>query len=167
MRVMLSAAAARPPSVFHRDPLRYNVLMDEARSVQRSFRLSASTADLLDREAEAANESRNALTDRLLAEALRQEHHPLIRFQRGAAGRRQPMLAGTRLYVHQVIATLREHEGFVADTAEYFGLAPRFVQAALEYYADFRQEVDADAAAAERAAEAERDRWERQQRALT
>lgn len=140
--------------------------MDEARSVQRSFRLSAATAELLDREAEAANESRNALTDRLLAEALRQEHHPLIRFQHGAVGGRRPMLAGTRLYVHQVIATLREHAGSVADTAEYLGLAPRFVQAALEYYADFRDEVDADAVAAEQAAEAERDRWERQQQAL-
>jgi uncharacterized protein (DUF433 family) len=140
--------------------------MDDTRSVQRSFRLSASTAELLDQEAETSNESRNALTDRLLSEALRQEHHPLIRFHHGAAGRRQPMLAGTRLYVHQVIATLREHSGSVPDTAEYLGLAPRFVQAALEYYADFRDEVDADAAAAERAAEAERDRWERQQQAL-
>jgi uncharacterized protein (DUF433 family) len=76
------------------------------------------------------------------------------------------MLAGTRLYVHQVIATLREHEGSVPGTAEYFDLAPRFVQAALEYYADFRHEVEADASAAQRAAEAERDRWERQQQAL-
>jgi uncharacterized protein (DUF433 family) len=140
--------------------------MSEPRSVQRSFRLSASTAELLDREAEANNESRNALADRLLAEALREEHHPLIRFYQGAAGRRQPMLAGTRLYVHQVIATLREHTGSVADTSEYLGLPPRFVQAALEYYADFRDEVDADALAAEQTAEAERDRWERQQRAL-
>lgn len=140
--------------------------MDGGRSVQRSFRLSASTAELLDRAAEAGSESRNALADRLLAEALREEHHPLVRFQQGASGRRQPMLAGTRLYVHQVIATLREHEGSVPDTAGYFGLPPRFVQAALEYYADFRDEVDADAAAADRAADAERDRWERQQQAL-
>jgi uncharacterized protein (DUF433 family) len=142
------------------------VVVDEGQSVQRSFRLSASTAELLDREAEASNESRNALADRLLAEALREQHHPLVRFHQGAAGRRQPMLAGTRLYVHQVIATLREQGGSVADAAEYLGLAPRFVQAALEYYADFRDEVDADALAAERAADAERDRWERQQRAL-
>jgi uncharacterized protein (DUF433 family) len=136
------------------------------RSVQRSFRLSATTAELLDREAVATSQSRNALADRLLAEALREEHHPLIRFHQGAAGRRQPMLAGTRLYVHQVIATLREHGGSAADTAEYLGLAPRFVQAALEYYADFMDEVEADALAADRAAQAERERWERQQRAL-
>jgi hypothetical protein len=61
--------------------------MGETRSVQRSFRLSASTAELLDREAEANNESRNALADRLLAEALREEHHPLIRFHQGAGMR--------------------------------------------------------------------------------
>lgn len=142
------------------------MIVEDRRSVQRSFRLSESTAELLDREAEASNESRNALADRLLAEALREEHHPLVRFHEGASGRRQPTLAGTRLYVHQVIATLREHEGSVPDTADYLVLAPRFVQAALAYYADFRDEVDGDAMAAERAADAERGRWERQQRAL-
>jgi uncharacterized protein (DUF433 family) len=140
--------------------------MSDAPSVQRSFRLSAATAEFLDREAEAANESRNALAERLLAEALRQEHHPLVRFQRGAAGRRQPLLTGTRLYIHQVIATLREHGGSVPDTAAYFSLPPSFVRAALDYYADYRDEVDADAAVAERVAEAERAHLERQQRAL-
>lgn len=148
------------------NPLYYYVFMDETKSIQRSFRLSPSTAELLDREADASNASRNALTDRLLGEALRLEHHPLIRFNQGAAGRRQPLVVGSRLYVHQVIATLRGHEGAVDHTAEYFGIPPRLVQAALDYYADFQAEVDADEAFAERAAEAARARWERQQRAL-
>jgi uncharacterized protein (DUF433 family) len=136
--------------------------MEESKSVQRSFRLSPSTTELLDREAEMSNESRNALADRLLGEALRLEHHSMIRFQQGAAGRRRPLVAGTRLYVYQVIATLREHSGSVEDTAAYFGVERRLVQSALEYYADFRDEIDTDKASAQRVAEIERARWERQ-----
>jgi uncharacterized protein (DUF433 family) len=139
---------------------------DEAGSVQRSFRLSARTVELLDAEAEVAGESRNALADRLLGEALRVERHPLIRFHPGAAGRRQPLVAGSRLYVHQVIATLRASDGDVDEAAGYLGLTARQVRAALDYYADFRHEVDADAEAAQRVEATERDRWERQQRAL-
>ena len=141
-------------------------MRDDPASVQRSFRLSARTVELLDAEAEAVGESRNALADRLLGEALRVERHPLIRFHQGAAGRRQPLLAGSRLYVHQIVGTLRASDGDVDEAATYLGLTGRQVRAALDYYADFRDEIDADSAAAQRAETAERDRWERQQRAL-
>jgi uncharacterized protein (DUF433 family) len=141
-------------------------MRDVPGSVQRSFRLSARTVELLDEAAEAAGESRNALADRLLGEGLRVERHPLIRFHQGAAGRRQPVVVGSRLYVHQVIATLRASDGDVEDAAEYLGLTARQVKAALDYYADHRDEVDADAAVAQRIETTERERWERQQRAL-
>jgi uncharacterized protein (DUF433 family) len=141
-------------------------MRDEAGSVQRSFRLSVRTLELLAAEAEAVGESRNALADRLLGEALRVERHPLIRFHRGAAGRRQPLLIGSRLYVHQVIGTLRASDGDVDEAAAYLGISIRQVRAALDYYADFRDEIDADAEAAQRVEATERDRWERQQRAL-
>lgn len=134
--------------------------------MQRSFRLSARTLELLDAEAATMGESRNALADRLLGEALRVERHPLIRFHQGAAGRRQPLVTGTRLYVHQVIATLRESNGDVEEAAAYLGLSAREVRAALDYYADFRDEVDTDTQVAQRVEAAERDRWERQQQAL-
>src|SRR5688500_1173795 len=116
-------------------------MRDEKASVQRSFRLSPRTLELLDAEAATVGEARNALADRLLGEALRLERHPLIRFHSGAAGRRQPLVTGTRLYVHQVIATLRESEGDVDEAAAHFGVAARQVRAALDYYADFRDEV--------------------------
>ena len=141
-------------------------MRDVPPSVQRSFRLSARTVDLLDEAAEAAGESRNALVDRLLGEGLRVERHPLIRFHQGAAGRRQPLVVGTRLYVHQVIATLRVSDGDVDEAAGYLGLSARQVKAALDYYADYRDEIDADATFAQRVEATERDRWERQQRAL-
>jgi uncharacterized protein (DUF433 family) len=139
---------------------------DDGGSVQRSFRLSARTVELLDAAAEAAGESRNSLADRLLGEALRVERHPLIRFHQGAAGRRQPLVTGTRLYVHQIIGTLRASDGDVDEAARYLGLTARQVRAALDYYADFRDDIDSDAAVAQRVEDSERDRWERQQRAL-
>lgn len=110
--------------------------------------------------------SRNALAELLLGEALRVQHHPLVRFQQGASGRRQPLLVGTRLYVHQVVATVRESGGDLDEAAAYLGLTSPQVRAARDYYADFRSEVDDDAATAAQFDQAERDRWERQQRAL-
>lgn len=148
----------------HGDTVSY--MRAELRSVQRSFRLSRRTVELLDAEAAAGVESRNALTDRLLGEALRIERHPLIRFQPGAAGRRQPLVVGTRLYVHQVVATVRASGGDVNEAAEYLGITPRLVRAAVEYYAEFEDEVNEDAAVAKRSEDEERARWERQQRAL-
>jgi uncharacterized protein (DUF433 family) len=135
-------------------------------TVQRSFRLSRRTLDLLDRMAQVAGGSRNALADRLLGEALRSEAHPLVRFHTGAAGRRQAMLVGTRLYIHQIIATLRASDGDVNETATYFGLRPQLIRAALSYYADFADEVEEDAAVADRLERDERARWERERQAL-
>jgi uncharacterized protein (DUF433 family) len=141
-------------------------MRDEPPSVQRSFRLSRRTIELLDAAAAGGRETRNALVDRLLGEALRLERHPLIRFHEGASGRRQPMVVGTRLYVHQVIATVRASDSDIDEAATYLAVAPRLVRAAVEYYAEFSDEVDDDAAGASRIELDERARWERQQRAL-
>ena len=135
-------------------------------TVQRSFRLSKETVSLLDETAERTGESRNALADRLLGEALRLERNPLIRFHQGDAARRQPLVVGTRLYVHQVMSTVRASNGDVDEAAEYLGIAPRLVRAAVEYYAEFSEAVDEDARVSRRLEEDERARWERQQRAL-
>lgn len=141
--------------------------VSDPKTVQRSFRLSARTLELLDAAAAAGStESRNALADRLLGEAVRLERHALIRFHTGAAGRRQPRVTGTRLDVHQMVATLRANDGDVDAAAEYLGVDPRLVRAGLDYYAEFTGEVDADAEVAGQFGEAERARWERAQQAL-
>ena len=140
--------------------------MTDPKTVQRSFRMSARTLELLDAAAAEGPESRNALADRLLGEAVRVERHPLVQFRGGAAGRRQPRVVGTRLDVHQVVATLRANDGDVDASADYLTVDPRLVRAALDYYAEFADEVDADAVHADRVAEGERARWERLQQAL-
>ena len=140
--------------------------MTDAPSVQRSFRLSAVTSELLDDLAATTNESRNSLVERLLAEAIRSERHPLIGFREGAAGRREPAVVGTRLLVRQVIAQLRASDGDVEGVADYLQVPAATVRAALSYYADFAREVDADAAWAERIEADEFARWQREQAAL-
>jgi uncharacterized protein (DUF433 family) len=120
---------------------------------------------LLDAAAAAGGESRNALADRLLGEAVRLERHPIVRFYQGA-DRRQPLIVGTRLYVQQVVSTLRAGRGDIDEAAAYLGIVPRLVRSAVEYYAEFADEVDEDAAVAESIEGDERARWERQRRAL-
>jgi uncharacterized protein (DUF433 family) len=138
----------------------------QERSIQRSFRLSARTLELLDERAAARGLSRNALAEQLLGEAVRTDRHPLIRFREGGSGRRRPALVGTRLDVHDVIATLRGENGSVEAAADYLGIDALEVRAALAYYADFADEVDQDLEVAAALAHEERARWDRQQQAL-
>ena len=135
-------------------------------SVQRSFRISARTSELLDSLAATSNESRNSLVEQLLGEALRLARHPLVRFRSGAAGRREPYLAGTRLLVRQVVAQLRDARGDVDEVADYLGIERPFVLAARDYYADFGAEIDVDEEWAASVEASEHARWERQQAAL-
>jgi uncharacterized protein (DUF433 family) len=141
-------------------------MRDEHPSVQRSFRVARRTMDLLEEAAAYSGESRNALVDRLLAESVRVQRHPLIRFTDGASGRRVPAVVGTRLKVHQVISTARAEDGDLKAAADYLQVEPRLIQAAVDYYADFAAEVDQDADLAEKLASEEREHWQRAQRAF-
>lgn len=133
-------------------------------TVQRSFRLRSSTLQRLEQRARETAESRNALAERLLDEALRAERHPLVHFRLGGSGLRRPALIGTRLYIWQVVETVRGEGGDVGAGAEYFGLPRHLVQAAVDYYAEFTEEVDAYRDAEYAFAAAEQERSERAQR---
>jgi uncharacterized protein (DUF433 family) len=135
-------------------------------SVQRSFRFSKGTMKLLDDLASERSESRNSLAERLLDEGLHTERHPLIVFRTGGAGRRRPALVGSRLYVWQILDTVRESGNSVSAAAEYLGLPEHYVQAAIDYYADFTDEVDRYRAEEREFEQRERERWERSQRVL-
>jgi uncharacterized protein (DUF433 family) len=137
-----------------------------ARGVQRSFRLAPDTLRLLSERADETSETRNALAERLISEGVRTDRHPLIAFRRGASGLRRPALAGTRLDVWQVIDTVRAEGGDVAAAAAYLGIPDRLIRAAVDYYAEFADEIDAYRADELRFAERERERWERAQRVL-
>jgi uncharacterized protein (DUF433 family) len=131
--------------------------------VQRSFRLSASTSRLLDHRVGESGESRNAMVDRLLNESLRIEKHPFIRFVTGASGKREAHIVGTRWKVRQIIVTLKGEKGQLDSVIKGFDLTELQVRAAVSYYADFSDEIDADIERESVDAEQQRVRWEREQ----
>jgi uncharacterized protein (DUF433 family) len=138
-------------------------MSDTSSSVQRSFRLSASTSRLLDHRVGESGESRNAMVDRLLNESLRIEKHPFIRFITGASGRREAHIVGTRWKVRQVIVSLKGEKGQIAAVVNGFDLTEPQVRAAVSYYADFTDEIDADIMRDSVDADQQRIRWQREQ----
>ena len=144
-----------------RDIMSY--MSETSSSVQRSFRLSASTSRLLDHRVGESGESRNAMVDRLLNESLRIEKHPFIRFITGASGKREAHIVGTRWKVRQIIVTLKGEKGQLDSVVKGFDLTELQVRAAVSYYADFSEEIDADIERESVDAEQQRVRWEREQ----
>ena len=138
-------------------------MSETSSSVQRSFRLSASTSRLLDHRVGESGESRNAMVDRLLNESLRIEKHPFVRFITGASGRREAHIIGTRWKVRQIIVSLKGEKGQIAAVVNGFDLTEPQVRAAVSYYADFTDEVDADIERDFADADQQRVRWEREQ----
>jgi uncharacterized protein (DUF433 family) len=68
--------------------------------------------------------------------------------------------------VWQVIDTVRASGNSVAAAATYLGLPAHHVQAAVDYYADFTEEVDEHRIQEREFERRERERWERAQRVL-
>ena len=131
----------------------------------RSFRFRDSLLAALQARARERGESATALAERYLDEGLRREDHPLISFREGAAGRR-PALVGTRLDVDQVIDTLRESKNSVEAAAEYLAVPETYVRAAVRYYADYPDEVDAWRERRRAIADREEEAWRREQAIL-
>lgn len=101
----------------------------------------------------------------LLDEGLRRENHPGIVFRATPAGR-EAAIEGRRLYVWQVVETVRASGGQVEEAAESLGLRPDQVRTALDYYAEYPAEIDELIDANLREADEAQGRWERQRRVL-
>jgi len=131
----------------------------------RTFRLPDDLLTALAGRARERGESANALAERCLVEGLRREAHPLIDFWDSVDGRRA-MVLGTRLEVGQVIDTWLESNKSVTDTAEYFNLPERKIQAVLQYYAAFKDEIDDWRARKLEFADRAYEAWQREQALL-
>jgi predicted transcriptional regulator len=143
----------------------YDVVMGSPRSVRLSDDVLRRLTDLAGRR----GASVSSTIERLLDEALRREAHPGITFRDGPSGRRAGLVGGPD--VDEVIRTLRavqeeRHEDVVAVVAEMTSLTEAQVRAAVAYYADHRDEVDARIAANDRDAEELEAAWRRQQEVL-
>jgi len=121
------------------------VAKEESKPV--SLRLDSTVVALLDRLARLKGTSRNALAERYLLEGSQMDDFPDIWFRDGALGRR-PALRGTRLDVHVIVETIRNHDDSLEETAEYLDLPVARVRAAAQYYAANRDAVDEFAARA-------------------
>lgn len=122
----------------------------------------------LKQEARAAGVSASALAERLIDEGLRSRRHPLITFRGGPAGRRAALVGGPDVW--EVIEATVGGEVPVAErigrTAELLELREAQVQAALAYYAEFTDEVDAEIAENRAAADDAEKAWRQQQKLL-
>jgi uncharacterized protein (DUF433 family) len=101
----------------------------------------------------------------LLDEGLRREKHPGIVFRTTPSGR-EAALEGRRLYVWQVMETVRASDGNVDESAEYLAVRPDQVRSALDYYAEYGPEIDQLIHENRQETTQARERWERQQQAL-
>ncbi len=135
-------------------------------SRSRSFRLPERILELLDESARERGESANRLAEQLIDEGLHTRNHPLIHFRQGPAGERRPALIGTRLYVWQVVETVRASQGSAEEAATYLQLTPVQVRSCVGYYAEFQDEVDAYAEEEREVARREEARWRREQEVL-
>ena len=135
-------------------------------SSPRSFRLSADTLARLDAAVALSNENRNSMVERLLNEALRRESHPLIMFRTGAGGLREPQVIGTRILVRQFVTHIRDEDGDMELVAESLNIPLTLVRAAASYFAEFRDEIDADIRANEQFEGIEYAKWQREQAAF-
>ncbi len=92
------------------------------------------------------------LAQRYVEEGLRHDLHPLVHFLDGPSGRRAS-LVGRGLDVWEVIGTVRDNEGSIPLAAQYLQVPTGLVEAAVAYYGEYRDEIDAEIAANELAYE--------------
>ena len=112
----------------------------------------------------------SSATSRLVDEALRAREHPLITFRDGPAGRRARVVGGPDVW--EIIGAVRSvrtaEPGLAGDealtvVAETSGVPMPFLRAALAYWGDYPEEVDAFLERARAEAVQAQAAWERQQ----
>ena len=120
-----------------------------------SYRLHPEIKQRLQRQAAAEGISERALLERLVAEGLDTLHHPGIVYREGPTGRRAALAMGPDVW--EIVSALRHTRGTqerrVAALAEQFGLHPRHIRTAIDFAASRREEIDAQVAANDAAAE--------------
>ncbi len=88
-----------------------------------------------------------------------------MRFVDGPSGRRAA-LVGSGLDVWEIVASARENDGDLAATASYLEISPGTIEAAVNYYGAYPEEIDRQIALNQAAWERGYSAWEAGQRAL-
>ncbi len=108
------------------------------------------------------------LAERLIDEGLRMSRHPMIVFRDGPAGRRAVLMAGPEVVdvVTMIVGSQIPVDERSGRAADHLGITVAQVDAALHYYAEHTDEVDAEIAARDDAAEMEEALWRRRRQLL-
>lgn len=120
-----------------------------------SYRIDPSIKARLEAQAAAEHTTERALLEQLVAEGLDTLDHPGIVFRDGPTGRRAALAVGPDVW--EVISALRYTSGSqeqrVGVLAEQFDLHPRHIRTAIDYAAVHRDDIDAQVAANDEAAQ--------------
>jgi hypothetical protein len=113
--------------------------------------------------------STSSLAQRLIDEGLRMADHPGVIFKDGPTGRRAALASGPDVW--EVIKFLREIDergpAALDAAADALALDQGRVSAAVSYYADFPEEIDAEIAEADEASERAERAWQLQRRLIS
>jgi uncharacterized protein (DUF433 family) len=130
-----------------------------------TLRLRPGVSERLAQQAQRAGLAPRTLAQRYVDESLRREDHPLIRFADGPSGRRAA-LVGRGLDVWEVIAVVRDNDNDPKETAAYLAIPVGLVQAAIAYYGEYLDEINAEIALNEAESERGYAAWKAGQQAL-
>jgi uncharacterized protein (DUF433 family) len=108
-----------------------------------TLRLAPGTRQRLADGARRTGLAQRTLAQRYVEEGLRQDAHPLIEFRDGPSGRRASV-RGRGLDVWEIIATVRDNDNSPSQTAEYLHVPTGLVEAAVAYYGEYCDEIDAE-----------------------
>jgi hypothetical protein len=106
-----------------------------------TLRLAPGMRQRLTKSAQRAGLPERTLAQRYLEEGLRHDAHPLIQFIDGPSGRRASLIR-CGLDIWEVIATVRDNDGSIVQAAEYLEIPVGLIEAAIAYYAEYRDEID-------------------------
>jgi hypothetical protein len=114
-------------------------------------------------EARARRQSASALIEELVDEGLRSRRHPLVGFRDGPTGRRAVLAGGPDVWevVGGIIGGDVPVEERLDRAHEVFGWPRVLLEAAVAYYAEFPDEIDADIEANRDAADQAEEAWRR------
>jgi hypothetical protein len=119
------------------------------------IRIGQQTLATLRARSKREGEPLSRMAERYIEEGLRADDHPGIVFRDGPAGRRAGLVGGPDVW--EIIGALRtlpeKGDQRVAALAERLGLGEPRVRAAVRYYGDYPEEIDAWITANESAAE--------------
>ena len=108
-------------------------------------RLEAATLDRLAQRQRETGESRSELARRYIEEGLRMERHPGIVFRDGPAGRRAALVGGPDIWeiMPEVRDIATDDDAAIEARARALTMPAARLRAAIRYYAEYGDEIDA------------------------